>query len=430
MSFSKWKIFCRASLAFLVTSAFAYADVTDARLSKVESANQQQDEIMRKVMSRLDALEQGPGDLGGYTTYNSLTSEDEGEHGHSSRALVQSFDAFKLEFGGFITTEAFWYDADQGGDDGLSFNAARLNLILKGEVCEDVTFFTAFGLHNSGELVFSNPADPDCDSFSGTYDRLFVAWANWAYSETMQLQWGLFVTPLGIVNVEQWDPLLLDHNKPQYLRPFDGSTIFPNHLLGFNAHGRWYVGDAENMALEYNAFLGVFQEHMKAMHFGARLALVLMEQGMTIGFNYIHGTRRSSSGSVGHMTFAQSDSGPSEFDAAGLDFLWDHGSMLFKGAYFVSSECFGGIDLSSRVTWYVQPAYRVNDNWVVFYRYDYLRGGEVTSSMYRGSEHVIGVNWIPCPTIRVRLEWFFKETQHDDDDYCTNIGMLSSTVSF
>ena len=123
----------------------------------------------------------------------------------------------------------------------------------------------------------------------------FIAWGNWAYSETINLQWGCFNTPMGIINIQHWDPLLLEHIKPMFLRPMNGATLFPNQLLGFNMHGRMYFGDSDNMAVGYDAFLGVYAANRKNMHIGARVAFMMMEQGMNVGLNYMHGTRRSGS---------------------------------------------------------------------------------------------------------------------------------------
>ena len=69
---------------------------------------------------------------------------------------------------------------------------------------------------------------------------LIIAWGNYAYSDALNIQFGRFSTPHGIINIEHFPATLLDPEQPQFLRPFSGQTIFPNFVDGIHLYGNYF----------------------------------------------------------------------------------------------------------------------------------------------------------------------------------------------
>jgi len=101
----------------------------------------------------------------------------------------------------------------------------------------------------------------------------------------------------------------------------------------------------------------------------------------------------------------------------GVDFLIDKGPILWKNELFFTDEDKGAG--GNRVGFYTQPAYRVTDQWIVFYRYDFLNDGKLQVVPAGGgprlhtpgnsTEHVLGLNYLPVPNVRIRATATWKE---------------------
>ena len=398
----------------MLVSGYAYA------------AGGRQDDTLQNIMSRLDRLEQNGG-MGGFTSYDG-TSNSDGEQSH--RANVHAFDAMHFDFGGYLHTGMTYIRSDLGDFEHLSFNIQEVDLIMKAMLREDLMFFAALSFSYNSALDMEDPDSPFFREFCWN-SCVDVAWANYTYADWLQVQWGRFATPMGIINIEHFQPMLMEALKPMFLRPHGGETIFPTHLTGLNVHGKVYMGDNDSMMIEYNAFTGTYDAGPINILAGARVAWSMMEIGLTVGGNFFHG-KRAGGTFCGEETYNYTwqdifSDEINDYNLVGIDVLWDWDHFIWKNEFFYSWED----DMANDIfAFYTQPAYRLNDNWLFFYRYDVLRTNPVNSN-WRGSEHILGVNWLPYPNVRVRGEWVFSSTKntsaiHQDND----IGVITGVFSF
>lgn len=336
-----------------------------------------------------------------------------------SRAVVHAFDAMQLDIGGFITQS--FVAAFGGGESTASFAQTQFELLLKAQVNEDWEVFLAQGFLREADLDVSDPDDPRFEPSALRIPQI-IAWTNYRLSDQFEVQAGRFITPHGIINIEHFPPVLLDINQPQFLRPFSGATIFPNFLIGAQIHGKFNLGPNENSLLQYNVYAGSFSANSSDFILGGRLGLRLGDSGFTFGGNYSHGQRRAGTPGVGNFSLVGNNSVVSNsYNTVGADLLYDKGRILWKNEIFYSYE--DGQD--NRLAFYTQPAYRINGKWLAFYRYDYLDPGQGQSYT---TEHVVGLNYLPIPTVRLRAVGLLKHIDDPSDDVLAL--QFSATVSF
>lgn len=337
-----------------------------------------------------------------------------------SRAVVHAFDAMQLDIGGFITqsfTAAFG-----ASSSAASFSNTLFELLIKARVNENWDVFLAQGFLRESDLDVVT--DPDNPVFRPSALRIpqIIAWTNYRFNDKLEIQAGRFITPHGIINREHFPPVLLDTNQPMFLRPFSGATMFPNFMIGAQAHGKFYVGKDENSLLQYNAYVGSFTQNSSDFIFGGRVGLTLGDSGFTIGGNYSHGQRRARPANIGSLSIVGNTSLTSDsYNTVGGDLLYDKGRILWKNEFFYSFEK----DVEDRVAFYTQPAYRLTDRWLAFYRFDYLDPGQ---HLTQGYENVVGLNFLPIPTVRLRGEVVLKHFSNPNADLVAL--QFSATVSF
>lgn len=337
-----------------------------------------------------------------------------------TRGLVRAFDAINIDIGGFLTQSLTVVKGDGSSD--ASFNNTQFELLIGADITENLSLFVAQGFLREADVDFSDPTAPVFMNSAGR-NPLIIAWANYRHDDGLQVRTGRFVTPQGIINIEHFPPVLLDINQPQFLRPFSGNTIFPNFLDGVEVHGRFFVGENGQDTLAYSVFSGNFVGSSSDDFIsGGRVQYAFGDSGFTLGGNVIHGSRTARPGPLGSISIVGSGSlSTNDYDAAGIDLLYDKGPILWKTEYFYSTEK-GNED---REAFYTQPAYRINDQWIVFYRFDYLDPGQ---GIEQSVENVIGVNYLPTSTVRVRAVYILKEFKGTDDT--ADIFQLSATFSF
>jgi len=336
------------------------------------------------------------------------------------KGIVHTFEVFDLDLGGFLTqsyTAAFGEASDE-----YSFNMTQLEILVKANIDEHWSLFTALGFLREADLDFSDPNNPNFASYE-TRVPLIIGWVNFRAHDSLEIQMGRYVTPHGIINIEHFPPALLDANQPQFLRPFSGNTIFPNFLNGVNIHGKFFSGEHDNNILKYNVFSGSFADgDPEEFISGGRLAYNLGDTGLTFGTNYSYGTRVSGSSRLGHLSVVGKKSlTTNHYNMVGGDILYDQGKLLWKNELFSTSEN----NQHDRLAFYTQPAWRFNDQWIGFYRYDFLDPGQgVTES----NEHMIGINFLPKPYVRLRAIYLLKE--FENSGIGDQILHFSGTISF
>lgn len=317
-----------------------------------------------------------------------------------SETIANAFDASNLDIGGFINTAYTYVDGESGSAG--AFNRQNFELLIRADLSDDWSAFFAGGFLREGNVSFDDDRDgilneagernnPDFAIASGvpggTVTPEIIAWANYKHNDALNIQLGRQITPHGIINIEHFPATLLDQEQPLFLRPFGGQTIFPNFNTGVQAHGSFFQGDN---TLSYNAYAGAAQSAIEETIYGGRLEYDFGKQGVTVGLNAAQGAR--------------SETVDSDYTLVGADLLIDKGPILWKNEIFATDED----DAPGRLGFYTQPAYRFNDKWIGFYRYDFLDDGAngttaVPDNAGNVSEHMVGLNYLPVPNVRTRL---------------------------
>lgn len=320
------------------------------------------------------------------------------------RGVVHAMNALSFDLGGFVSQTFTSIPSDDNFQS--SFDLSQFELFLAGEVTEKLTYFTI--------LEFKRQAKVDETDLNSVVFKpitkeaeLELAWFNYRHDDWRQIRVGRFITPHGIINVEHFHPTLLHIPYPMFMRQGKTSTFFHRFLIGTQVHGSRYVGPREADRLEYHAYVGTQKETGSKFILGARVNYTFGESGLTVGLNYGHGTHES-----GALA--------SRYNFGGIDLLYDHGCILWKNEFYGSAE----EDADDRLGFYTQPGWRVRENVIVFYRFDYLDPGR---NLEDQTEHVLGINYLPIPLIRLRAAITLAEF-HNRPDH--QLMQLSTTISF
>ncbi len=346
-----------------------------------------------------------------------------------SETIVNAFDASNFDIGGFVNTAYTYVDGEDGSAHG--WNRQNFELLIRADLNEQWSAFFAGGFLREGNVSFDDDGDgtlneagerrnPDfvieAASPGGTRTPQIIAWVNYKHDDALNAKLGRMITPLGIINQEHFPATLLDQEQPLFLRPFGGQTMFPNFTTGLQAHGQFFFDDN---TLSYNAFAASAQGAIEEEIFGGRVAYDFGEMGVTVGVQAATGSR--------------TEGVDGDYDLVGADLLVDKGPVLWKSEVFATEE----EDVPGRLGYYTQPAWRVNDQWVAFYRYDFLDDGAngtaaVPDNFGDVTEHMVGVNYLPIPNVRTRLTATRREYESSGTQGSAEADILqfSTTYSF
>lgn len=367
-----------------------------SRIQELESRETEKAEVAEETEWRVDELE---------------TAVDRIDSQVGSRAVVNAFDALSFDFGGFLDLSASHIRGDN--ENVTTFNRQVAELLIRAKLEPNVDLFLAQSFLRKEEPDFSDPTRPDIGNLNDVNTDTVLAWANYRYDDLLQVQAGRFLTPHGIVNIDHFPAVLLDPDQPQFLRPFNGQTIFPNFSNGIQVHGATFLGsslDADRVG--YNLYTGSFSGNSTDFNFGGRLEYTLGGTGLTVGANATYGEREEDFNS--------------NFFVYGADLKFDLGQFLLESEVFVTEEDVG----DDRFAGYIQPAYRFTNQWTGFYRFDYLDAGDDSRSLDRlgiSIEHAFGLSYTPTP--RIHLRAIGRVTEFDRDEKAET-AQLSATFSF
>ena len=86
------------------------------------------------------------------------------------------------------------------------------------------------------------------------------------------------------------------------------------------------------------------------------------------------------------------------------DHVWGFESQLEVSQFLFQSEWARGNSLGqTRTGYYVQPAYRIDEDWITFYRWEQLESPRIQRAERR---HLAGVNYRPYPQIALKGELY------------------------
>ena len=328
-----------------------------------------------------------------------------------SRAVVNAFDGVSLDIGGFFDSAASVVIGENATD--ASFNRQVFELLVKAELGAEWDLFVAQAFVRNAPLTYTDAQQRTTPRFANNNSPVatdtVIAWGQYHHSDALNVQFGRFITPLGIINVEHFPASLLDTEQPQFLRPFPGQSMFANFTNGLNIYGAKYFGES---ALSYAAYAGVWAGNSTNATFGGRVGYKIGNTGFTVGLNGLSGDRSS-------------DNTGDRFYGGGVDILYDKGPFLWKSELFASSEN----SADDRLAYYTQPALRLSDQWTLLYRYDYFDNGALGGEAV---EHVGGIVFDPIDNVRLRALYRLKRMKSDVgfDNADANIIQFATTFNF
>ncbi len=327
-----------------------------------------------------------------------------------SRAVANAFDAKKLDIGGFVDVAVTLAIGEDNTD--VSFNREVFELLVKADLGHNWDMFVAQAFVRNAPLRFTDPNARTTPFFANNNSPVVtdtvIAWAQYQKSDMFNVQFGRFITPHGIINIEHFPASLLDPEQPQFLRPFPGQTIFANFSNGVNVHGSKYVGDNK---FSYNAYAAAWAGNSGNVNVGGRLAYTFSDAGITLGVNGTYGDRSSLV--------------DSEFAVLGGDILFQKGNWIWKNeVYFTDEE-----NAPGKVAFYTMPAYKLTDKWTSFYRFDYLDTGLTGGKTI---ENAFGLTYRPIFNAHLRGIYRWRKAVEDGiiPAADAHVFQLSTTFNF
>lgn len=116
----------------------------------------------------------------------------------------------------------------------------RLTLAPHGEEIElGPPVGTSYERIDTTAFEFSDPSSQSALRLGGLY--IERAWSEYQFSDLIKVQWGLFLNPFGIWNLDHGSPTLISLMLPEFV----ASQMMPTRLLGVHVHGSAFFGSAE-----------------------------------------------------------------------------------------------------------------------------------------------------------------------------------------
>jgi|GEM_PF-2432901 len=347
-------VFSACAVALLSTHAHADIPATDA--SRLE-----------KMQKQIDTLQD---------SLDGLRLEGEKEE------PIRSFSAKNFHLGGWINESLESIQAS--GSDRYGVNESEVSLLASVDVDAHTRVFLDLQFDRALELENSNTAERRYGAYEDSV-AIEIAQISHDFSDRFGIRAGQLIAPFGIINVEHFDPVLLQHQLPQFLRdqPDEPFGMFDDIVQGIDTYGNFNIPGGHRF--NWEAYAASLQSDTNKLGGGGRQAWTFPGH-VTIGSSQQAGNRE------GHP-----------FLTLGQDVKIGDKKFVLKAE---SAQTL--ITGSNLYTWYVQPAYSLTDKWIVFYQADYfsnaLNRTEGVLDPIKQYEHTLGVNFLPIKNIRMRAE--------------------------
>jgi len=330
------------------------------------------------------------------------------------KTVVGAFDAVQFNLGGFLDTTSTIVI----GEDNTTVapNKQVFELLAHAQLREKWDAFFAQAFARNAPLSFTDPDGVRSPQFQNNNSPVVtdtvIAWGQYAHSDIFNVQFGRYITPVGIINVEHFPATLLDTAQPMFLRPFPGQTLFANFTNGINLHGSKFIGANKQNKVEYSLYGGAWSGNTTALSLGGRARYTLSDYGLSIGVNAYTGDRSN---------VIDND----RFIVTGADILYTLDRFTLKTEAFYSFENLG----DDRLAFYIQPSFQISPKLTGFYRYDYFDQGR---SEQETTEQVLGLVYNPVTNIRLRTLYRHKSFSDVTGaiEASTDSFQLSTTLNF
>ena len=307
------------------------------------------------------------------------------------KGRLSPFTKNQLSIGGYFDTsiiEMHGPDMDQQ----VSANNHSFGLNLSAELTEKITFASQIqtiviaplmNAHNNPKVL------PKKRQITGIGAGTLVTQGYLEYrsSDVFNIQSGVGYIPFGLAYSQRELVLFHQRNGPQIIQNDDGFNIMVASALwlGLHVYGQFPIA----LPVGYNLYTITPGSKQNTVGGGGRLWAKPSEM-LALGFSFQYGERQQGS-----------------YLSHGFDLDLQYRDVGVLAEYISANNSGVGKDA---IAYYVEPYYKFLENkWLVFISAEYLRSLEQLDIMtlqpdpFEKMHYGAGVNWIPLPTIRIRL---------------------------
>jgi hypothetical protein len=376
-----------AAVLLLARPASAQQD----EVARLRADLQRQQEIIGQLLKRLDELEKQQA--------AAATKEEVKEEAATQQEILNSFRESVLSRVNLSGYYNFRFSADQS-ETPVSFQQHHLGLLL-GKQLKRFNFHMELELQNvphhpeihAGEEEEGEEHAEEGSDISGEGQvAVENAWMEYNHNRFLNLRVGKQLAP------QYWwqnhyPNLTLSTDQPIHLR-----ELFPPELVGVMLHGTATrpagsseVGIGYKLYLSNNQFEGNSQADLRdGKSWGGRVQVRLPVSGRVKRFDV--------AGDIYRGRIALDNLELVEDHVYGFD------SQIEIDRFQLQAEYARGRTLAeTRYGYYVQPAIRLHDNWVTFYRLEELDSPRIRRAEMR---HVAGLNFRPFSQIAMKAEFY------------------------
>ena len=389
------RVLVSAAIVWLVAASPVSAQQSELAALRAEVAKQQA--AIQQLLQRIDALEKQQAGSSAQALQDELKAQEDVVN--SLRDTINS----KVNLNGYYN---FRFSADNS-DTPVAFQQHHLGLLL-GKQLGKFNFLMELELQNvphhpeiSAESHTETGAENTTTDISGEGQvAVENAWMEYNHNRFLGVRFGKQLSP------QYWwqnhyPNLTYSTDTPIYLR-----ELFPAELVGAMVQGSIAKpAKASELGIGYkfyvanNNFEGNSRTDLRdGKAWGARGQLRLPTGGALKKFDVAGDVYR---GNVGLVT---SELVPD--NVAGFETQIEVSRFLFQSEY-ARGKSLG----QTRTGYYVQPAVRLSDDWLAFYRVEEL----VSPRIHRAERrHLAGFNYRPFPQIALKAE-YYRAMQLDRD---------------
>jgi hypothetical protein len=383
-------IFVLAVILFVCGAHPLWAQQNDIAVLRSEIAQQQI--VIAQLLKRIEALEKQP---------PPAIAESLGDIEEDIKAQEDSINSLRETVNSKVNLNGYYnfrFFAD-GSDEPLAFQQHHLG-VLMGKQLGKFNFLMELELQNvphhseiSEEGEVPEAAEAAGEDLSGEGQvAVENAWMEYNHNRFLGVRVGKQLSP------QYWwqnhyPNLTLSTDLPIYLR-----ELFPAELIGVTVQGSAAkpVGTSEfgvgyKFYVANNNFEGNSHvDRTDAKSWGARGQVRFPSVGAMRRLDVAFDVYR---GRVGLIN-----------DELAEDHVWGFESQLEVSQFLFQSEFARGDSLGqTRTGYYLQPAYRIDEDWITFYRLEQLESPRIQQAERR---HLAGVNYRPYPQIAFKGELY------------------------
>lgn len=314
--------------------------------------------------------------------YATAAETDQADSFHSGYELGRGLklNDTGLTLGGYTTVE---YNKLKETDPRLTLSHTSLFLWWEGQ--ERFKFFSEVDLENA---VATRYQSGDADARYLSLERLYI---DYAFSDSLTLRVGKFLTPIGRWNLIHADPLVWTTSRPLVTQ-----SVFPDNATGGMVTGTLF---ALGQPIDYSLYASSgteFRANPNQDPFSDAQGIhvnVPLSDTCQVGFSY--------------ATFRQEGSPNEKKNLTGVDFLWSHKRYEISGEA-VSRNSNQGADRDESGA-FVQVVAPISDRLYAIGRVETFRNaGSIAPVRLR----VVGLTFRVNPALSIKME--FLHALHND----------------